>query len=398
MKSKGLEHINDKAIVEKAQLTRIEISQLPKKLPEFKKSKVTKDILIAQWLENWIKEDVKSGKIKPQQLLPKKEDIAAHLNISTGTVQNAIRYVEDAGLVESKQRIGTMIKDPKAENNILRKQTSKRDGAILAIKKFIVEQKIKVGENLPSSREISKTLGSAPNTTRLALEYLASTGIITAMGNRGNKANWVLKEVPVLQKQVKSVDIKSDTLVNQVERDLKNYIQENFSIGEKLPAHMDLANVLKVSMKTIHDAVKELVKDGILSSKRGRYGTTIIKMPNDKGGEKLENSIFAPASDAVFYNYEKIERHLKDMIAQEYSIGQKLPSMSELSKMLDVSGNTIRKALQNLAKECIVEFARGKYGGTFIVNMPKVEQKKPAFTWLSVNKEHIKAYRNELVK
>ena len=136
MKSKGLEHINDKAIVEKAQLTRIEISQLPKKLPEFKKSKVTKDILIAQWLENWIKEDVKSGKIKPQQLLPKKEDIAAHLNISTGTVQNAIRYVEDAGLVESKQRIGTMIKDPKAENNILRKQTSKRDGAILAIKKL----------------------------------------------------------------------------------------------------------------------------------------------------------------------------------------------------------------------------------------------------------------------
>ena len=86
------------------------------------------------------------------------------------------------------------------------------------------------------------------------------------------------------------------------------------------------------------------------------------------------------------------------MIAEKYSIGQKLPSMSELSKQLDVSGNTIRKALQNLAKECIVEFARGKYGGTFIVNMPKVEQKKPAFTWLSVNKEHIKAYREKVEK
>ena len=85
------------------------------------------------------------------------------------------------------------------------------------------------------------------------------------------------------------------------------------------------------------------------------------------------------------------------MILEKYTIGQKLPSMSELSKQLDVSGNTIRKALQNLAQECIVEFARGKYGGTFIVNMPKDVQ-QPKFTWLSVNKEHIKAYRLQETK
>ena len=83
--------------------------------------------------------------------------------------------------------------------------------------------------------------------------------IITAMGNRGNQANWILKEIPTLEKQVKNIDIKADTLVNQVERDLKNYIQQNFNVGEKLPAHMDLSKVLKVSIKTIHDAVKELI-------------------------------------------------------------------------------------------------------------------------------------------
>ena len=86
------------------------------------------------------------------------------------------------------------------------------------------------------------------------------------------------------------------------------------------------------------------------------------------------------------------------MIVNNYTVGQKLPSMSELAKQLDVSGNTIRKALQNLAKECIVEFARGKYGGTFIVNMPKDVQSQPKFTWLSVNKEHIKAYRLQETK
>lgn len=167
----------------------------------------------------------------------------------------------------------------------------------------------------------------------------------------------------------------------------------NFTPGDKLPAHLELSNALKVSIKTIHDAVKNLIKEGILSAKRGRYGTTILKMPNDKNVQKPENSIFAPAQEAVFYNYEKIERHIKDMIVKNYTVGQKLPSMSELSKELDVSGNTIRKALQNLAKQCIVEFARGKYGGTFVVNIPKVQEKQPAFTWLSVNKEHIKAYR-----
>jgi len=46
----------------------------------------------------------------------------------------------------------------------------------------------------------------------------------------------------------------------------------------------------------------------------------------------------------------------------------------------------------------ICEFARGKYGGTFIVNIPKEQAKQPAFTWLAVNKEHMKAYRKKLLK
>ncbi len=395
MDSNNLDYIKNKKIVEKAKLTRIEVSQLPKKLPEFRKSKVTKDVLIASWLENWIKTDLKAKKIKPQQLLPKKEDIAAYLGISTGTIQNAIRYIEDAGIVESKQRIGTMIKAKDSSENLLRKQTSKRDVAILAIQKLILDNGYKIGDSIPSSREISRTIGGAPNTTRLALEYLASTGIIKSMGNRGNKANWFLQEIPDMKLGTKNVDIKTDTLIKQVERDLMSYIEQNFSVGEKLPPHEELSKVLKVSIKTTHDGIKGLIKKGILSARRGRYGTTIMKMPNNKAPQRPEDSIFASAQDAMFYNYQKIEMHLKEMIATKYEIGQKLPSMIELSQQLDVSGNTIRKALQNLSKECIVEFARGKYGGTFVVNIPKIkaDDKQSSFTWLAVNKDHIKAYR-----
>ena len=398
MNSRSLEHIKNKKNFEKSKLVRIEVSQLPKKLPEFKKSRVTKDILIANWLKKWINEDLASNKIQPQQLLPKKEDIADYIGISTGTIQNAIRYIEDEGLVESKQRIGTMIKDTNSDSSALRKQSSKRDVAILAIEKLIIDSDIQIGEHLPSSREISKIIGTAPNTTRLALEYLSSTGIIKSMGNRGNKANWFLEKMPELNNNIDNFDIKTDTLVKQVERDLIRYIEQNFSVGDRLPAHQELSNILKVSIKTIHDGIRKLIKKGILSAKRGRYGTTIIKMPNDKTAQKPESLIFAPAQEAMFYNYQRIEQLLKDMISKEYNVGDKIPPILELSEKLDVSTNTIRKALQNLAKECIVEFVRGKYGGTFVVNMPKLQDKKPAFTWLSVNKEHIKAYRTLTTK
>ena len=79
MSSNGFEHIKGAVDIKKASLVRLDVSSLPAKLPEFKKSGVTKDILIASWLENWISEDLKSGKIKPNQLLPKKEDIASYL-------------------------------------------------------------------------------------------------------------------------------------------------------------------------------------------------------------------------------------------------------------------------------------------------------------------------------
>ena len=53
-------HIKNKKNFEKSKLVRIEVSQLPKKLPEFKKSRVTKDILIANgWDGSKIPEEIK---------------------------------------------------------------------------------------------------------------------------------------------------------------------------------------------------------------------------------------------------------------------------------------------------------------------------------------------------
>ena len=78
------------------------------------------------------------------------------------------------------------------------------------------------------------------------------------------------------------------------------------------------------------------------------------------------------------------------MIAQNYEIGDKLPSIMELSKSLDLSPNTIRKAFHNLAKEGYLVFSRGRYGGTFVIDIPEVEAQ--TFKWLAVNPQYAKMY------
>lgn len=382
--------------VDKSTMTKLTIASLPSDIPDLNSVDSTKDNIIASWLQNWIKNDLSAGKISTGNLLPQKADIAKYLGVSIGTVQNAIRYIEDNGYVESKQRIGTMIKDLNSSDAQVRKQTSKRDRVIASIKKLIVDNNYKIDEALPSSREFSKMLGSTANTTRLALEHLSALGVVESKNSRGNKSNWILRQKPQIDSATEEVsgDISSDTLVDQVERDLKNYITKNFKVNDKMPTHFELADVLNVSIKTVHDGMKRLIEQKILKARRGRYGTVITRMPDSEVSP--EDMMFAPASDAVFYNYERVEKHLKMLIKTNYKVGQKLPSMDELSKELDVSSNTIRKALQNLEKEHIVEFSRGRYGGTFITRIPE-EKESAKYSWVSVNHEHIKAYKTPSV-
>jgi len=386
--------------VSKAGLLRVEISQLPREIPDFQAPGATKDTLIAEWLRNWIMASLKAGTVTEKHLLPKKSEIATYLGVSVGTVQNAIRYIEDEGHVESKQRIGTLIRNADSSGQRMRKQTSKRDQAVLAIKSYIVENGFQPGQTLPSAREIAKTINSAPNTTRLALEYLSGVGILKSLGNRGNKANWALRIVPEVETG-NVCAIESETLIDQLERDLKKLIAENFDINDKLPSHLELSEIFKVSIKTVHDAMRRLAEQGILRSKRGRYGTYVVRKPDAAKLLPMDTSIFVPAEEVTFYNYEKVERHLKAMIREKHKVGDKLPAMGMLSKELDVSSNTIRKALQNLAKEKMVSFSRGRYGGTYVTRVPEAQEgensENKAFTWVSINPETVKTYRTNKV-
>ncbi len=384
----------------KSALRKIDASELPDKMPNFKDVSQTRDNVLAEWLKEWIDTRLSQGKFKANDLLPAKSDIAEKTKVSMGTVQTAIRLIEDEGYVASKQRIGTFICSKEESSNILRKQTSKREQAVESIKNFIVKQKYQIGEELPSSRELSKIISSAPNTTRLAVELLSKTGIIEAKALKGNKIKWVLKAIPQVswENLEEQILIDSDTLVNQIERELKDLITKNYKVGDKLMSHYEIAEKLNVSIKTVHDAMKRLIDQGILQSRRGRYGTYILRMPSEKQVMTgKESEIFAPATEASLYNYEKVEIYLKNYIKDNFKPGEKLPSMGKLAEELNVSSNTIRKAFQILAQEQIVEFSRGRYGGTFLIKTPDVQNKeeKPVLTWLALNSEYKAVYSNK---
>lgn len=378
-------------LLDKSELRKLSVKDVSIGLPDLKNIFESKAIVIANWLADWLDADFKAGKIKETDLLPQKADLAYHLGVSIGTMQNAFRLLEDKGYVESKQCIGTMVRDRKKPSQNVRKLTSKRDICTDLIKKYILDKKMKTGQKLPSSRILASIINASPNTTRLALENLCSFGVLERKFS-ANEASWFVKSNDFTMPKADLASKDNVTLVEKVEKDLEDYISKKLKVGDKLPAHEQLSAELKVSIKTIHDALKSLVKKGVLLTRRGRYGTTVIKMPNDTMlSDKKETSIFAKAQETAFYNYEKTQNHIKSLIAQNYEIGSKLPSIMEMSKELDLSPNTIRKALNNLANEGYLRFARGRWGGTFVIDIP--ETTSQSFKWLAVNPKYVSAYK-----
>lgn len=380
-----------------AGFVRLGKKQLPRKKPDFQQPGASKDMLIAAWLTNWIQTGLAKGTLTENNLLPLKQDLAAYLGVSVGTVQNAIRYVEDDGLVESKQRIGTLIRLVQANNTTtnhsnttggesrVRKQTSKRDTAVVALQQYFVKAGYEVGQPLPASRELAKVIGSAPNTTRLALEFLTVQGVLSSNNARGKKANWVIQQVPSLEENQlgQQMVVQTDTLIDQVERELKELIAEDYEVNAKLPSHLELADSLKVSIKTVHDAMQRLVIQGYVHSKRGRYGTFVSRIPSNLINVSAVEQFFVPAeehqetpenpvmTDGLFYHYQRAEQQLRALIKAEYQVGQHCAPIPELATILGVSTNSVRRALQALAAEGLVSFKRGRFGGTVVEAIPQ---------------------------
>lgn len=316
---------------------------------------------ILKWLINWIDFALECRKINPYDFMPSKGDLAFHIGVSKSTMQNVFRQAEDLGYLESKQKIGTYIKD-RSNKKSFEKLTSRRELTIEIIKKFITENNYREGDVLISTRKLAQITGISSTTIRLAMINLVSEKILKKDGR-----NFI-----IMDSNCKINPIEVQTLVEKIADNLAQYIEENLASGDKLPNNTKLAKMFNVSIKTIHDAIKELSKKGVLRTRRGRYGTIVLG--NQGNSENL-------------YHYEKFEQKIKQYIRENCEVGDKMPSIRHFAQNYKTSEKTIKNALNILFEEGYITFTRGRYGGTFVTDIPQGSAE--AYKWLAISNDYM---------
>ena len=224
-----------------------------------------------------------------------------------------------------------------------------------------------MGEKIPSTRTLAKELNSTSATVRMAISCLIFSKVLIKKEN----------SFYVLNKDFKTEDIKHKTLVDKVAKNIELYVKQNLKENEKLPANKELSKIFNVSTKTIHDSIKLLSKKGLLYTRRGQYGT-IVMAKNDESPES--------------YHYERIEQKIRNYIIEKCEINEKLPSIRAFAKEFNSSEKTVKRALDNLAEEGYLMFARGRYGGTFVVDIP--QNANEAYKWLAITSDYVSNMEN----
>lgn len=371
-------------------MKRLTLDDIKISKPDFNASKkIPKGQLVTQWLIDWIKHSLEFGIADIGDFIPTKEELAKFLEVSSATMQNSIREVKNLGYFISKQSIGTCIADFYSKD--LKSQDELYHGTITEckIKKIVLDDGIEIGQTIPSVSEFSNRTNISQNTIRFSLVNLAQQGYLEKIHLKGNKYSWIYKkEFTLSQVEISNGLVEEDfTLTHQLVEKIKNYIEKTYKHGDKILPNQAISRMFDVSIKTVNDAMKVLNARKIVLSRRGRYGTIYL------GGSasKMDFVSSERKKPAITQNYtyawQKVLGHLKKYIIENYEVGDKIASIRELALILNVSPNTIRRALADLFQSGHLVSQRGKFGGIFIMEMP--EKEEDPFRWLAVNPDVI---------
>ena len=358
--------------------------------PDFDASKkVPKGQLVTEWLIEWIKYSLEHGIADIGDFIPTKEELAKFLDVSSATIQNSIRQVRDMGYFVSKQSLGTSIAD--FYSNDIKEQDELCHSTITQckIKKIVIDDEIEVGSVIPTITELALRTNISQNTIRFTLNYLAQKGYLEKVLLKGNKYSWIYKKEFSLSNVEIQNGIKDEnfTLTHQLVEKIQKYIEKTYKNGEKILPNSAISKMFNVSIKTVNDAMKVLNAKKIILSRRGKYGTIYLGATNSKMDfVSSERKRISPPQN-YSYSWQKALTHLKKYIVENYETGDKIASIRELASILNVSPNTIRRALYDLFQSGHLVSKRGKLGGIFIIEMPEAEG--DSYRWLALNPDVI---------
>ena len=359
--------------------------------PDFDASKkVPKGQLVTQWLIDWIKNSLEFGYADIGDYIPTKEQLAKYLDVSPATIQNSIRQIKDMGYVVSKQSLGTCIADFYSKD--IKSQDELYHGSITEckIKKIVLDDNIQIDSQIPSIVNLSYRTNISQNTIRFALVNLAQKGYLEKIQLKGNKHAWIYrKEFNLSQEElINGIEDENLTLTHQLVEKIQKYIEKTYKQGEKILPNSAFSNMFDVSIKTVNDAMKVLNARKIILSRRGKYGTIYLGKNQTSKMDFVSSErkkVHIPQN--YIYSWQKALTHLKKHIADNYEAGDRIAPIRELASILDVSPNTIRRALKELFQSGNLVSKRGKLGGIFIMEMPEIEGE--SYRWLALNPDVI---------
>lgn len=359
--------------------------KIPK--PNFGVSKTPKGQVVSAWLVDWIKHSLEYGIADIGDFIPTKEELAGFLGVSSATMQNSIRQVKDLGYFTSKQSLGTCIADFYSKD--IKSQDELHHGSIAEckIKKIVLDEKIKLNEPIISISELSKRTDISQNTIRFTLVKLAQKGYLEKIHLKGNKYSWIYKKEFELSKEelLNGIEDEDFTLTHQLVDKIQKYIEKTYKQGDKILPNLAFSTMFDVSIKTVNDAMKILNARKIILSRRGRYGTIYLGENKPSKTSFLSSERRKITSQKYIYSWQKALGHLKKYIIENYEVGDKIAPIRELAVILNVSPNTIRRALTTLFQSGHLVSQRGKLGGIFIMDMPEPDE--DTYRWLAINPE-----------
>lgn len=353
--------------------------------PDFNSINLPKGKVVTNWLINWIEHALEHGIADFGDYIPSKEDLAKFLDVSPATIQNSIRQVKNLGYCTSKQSIGTCIADFYLKD--IKTQDELYHGTITEckIKKIVIDNEIELNQPILSIKELANLTDISQNTIRFALMNLAQQGYLEQIHIKGNKYSWIYKKKFDLTDDEKNNGLKDEnfTLTHQLVKKIQEYIEKTYKQGDKILPNMAFSNMFDVSIKTVNDAMKILNHNKVILSRRGRYGTVYLGKNQSKSDFVSQDRKKISQTQKYVYSWQKALTHLKKYIIENYEVGDKILPIRELATILNVSPNTIRRALKELFMSQHLVSQRGKTGGIFIMEMP--EKEEDAYRWLAIN-------------
>lgn len=358
--------------------------------PDFNASgKIPKGQMVTDWLISLVKYCLETGVADIGDFIPTKEELASFLDVSCATVQNSIRQVRDMGYFVSKQSIGTSIADIYSNEIKTNDELCHSTITECKIKKIVLDENIKLNSPVPSISEFSQKTNISQNTIRFTLINLAQKGYLEKVHLKGNKYSWIYKkEFKLTETEIKNgIEDENFTLTHQLVEKIQKYIEKTYKNGEKILPNSSISRMFDVSIKTVNDAMKVLNARKIVLSRRGKYGTIYIGGQNSKMDFVSSERKRTIAPPNYSYSWQKALTHLKKYIVENYEAGDKIAPIRELATILNVSPNTIRRALEDLFQSGHLVSQRGKFGGIFIMEMPEIEG--DSYRWLALNPDVI---------